>query len=158
MLSLQVTCRLEWCDASMQRLKAHCITSCMQPRRRYIRASLLSPPTTLMTATCTRCRHPRTPSCPTNMHHSITQTLPRAGSLVAAVRISPPLCDGQVPGTRCAPSQQADAPKCARLVLVTCILLGTLVSRYSNEALLTALCFSTAPGLDAAGAPAAFAS
>jgi hypothetical protein len=118
----------------------------------------LSPPTTLMTATCIRCRHPRTPSCPTNMHHSITQTLPRAGSLVAAVRISPPLCDGQVPGTRCAPSQQADAPKCARLVLVTCILLGTLVSRYSNEALLTALCFSTAPGLDAAGAPAAFAS
>jgi hypothetical protein len=42
-------------------------------------------------------------------------------------------------------------------VLATCSLLDMLVSRYSSEALITALCSSTAHGLDAAGAPVAFA-
>jgi hypothetical protein len=48
-------------------------------------------PTTLMTATCTRCRRPRTPSCPINAHRSITQTLHRA-TASATVHISSTFC------------------------------------------------------------------
>jgi hypothetical protein len=100
--------------ASLQHRMLACSRACIQPRRQALYCRLALPPsaTTLMAATCTRCRHPRTPSCPTNMHHSITQALHCAGSLIAAIRISPPLCDGHVPGTRCAPPQKSG---CARM-------------------------------------------
>jgi hypothetical protein len=68
----------------MQRLKAHCI---MHPAAPAVHSCIATiSPTTLMTATCTRCRRPRTPSCPINAHRNITQTP------VAAVRILSPFC------------------------------------------------------------------
>jgi hypothetical protein len=73
-------------DATHSGLLHHHMLACATVRSRAGIPSMhrhLSP-TTLMTATCTRCRRLRTPSCPTKMLCSITQTLYRGSAVITA--------------------------------------------------------------------------